>query len=75
MTRQEFISFLKKFRADYHKNPDRWENKTLDDFLEAMQAYTEDIQGYYDNTKQNINADKFDYKVFSDILEGAAIYE
>ena len=26
------------------------ENKTLPDFLEALAVYTEDIQGYYDNT-------------------------
>lgn len=44
-------------------------------FLEALSAYTEDIQGYYDNLKQNINADKPDWQTFSDIFKGAKIYE
>ncbi len=75
MTKQDFITFLKEFRADYHANPDRWENKTLDDFLEAMQAYTIDIQNMYDNNNLKIDSTKFDYRIFADILSGAAIYE
>ena len=75
MTKQDFITFLERFRKDFHSNPDRWENKTLDDFLEAMQAYTEDIQGYYNNNNLKIDSDKADYRIFADILNGAAIYE
>jgi len=56
-------------------NPENWENKTLPDFLGALSAYTEDIQGYYDNMKQNINADKADWSTFTHIFKGARIYE
>lgn len=73
--RQEFIEFLESFRKDLNENPDNWENIKLDDFLEAMIRYTADIQGYYDNTNQNINADIPDWRVFADILQGARIYE
>ncbi|MCP3933089.1 MAG: hypothetical protein GY705_28800 [Bacteroidetes bacterium] len=51
------------------------ENKTIDDFLEAIARYTDDIQGYYDNTGQNVDANKPDWKIFIDILKGASIYE
>lgn len=55
--RQTFIKFLDLLRKDFLDNPENWENQSLPDFLEAMSSYTEDIQGYYDNTNQNINSD------------------
>ena len=53
-----FIDFLEKFREDLKQNPENWENKDLNDFLEAMSRYTEGIQGYYDNTNQDIDSDQ-----------------
>jgi hypothetical protein len=73
--RQTFIEFLDLLRQDYLSNPDSWENKTLPAFLEALSAYTEDIQGYYDNIKQNVNADQPNWQTFADIFKGATIYE
>lgn len=75
MTRIQFIAFLKDFRTDLEENKSEWENKTLEDFLEAMQAYTEDVQGFYDNMKMEINADEPTWENFKVILKGAAIYE
>lgn len=57
------------------ENEAKWENKTLKDFLEAMAAYTEDVQGYYNNRKLGINADLATWENFKTILEGAAVYE
>lgn len=73
--RQSFIEFVALLRADLISNPENWENKSFEDFFEAMTRYTEDIQGYYDNTKQNIDADTASWKVFADIVRGSAMYE
>lgn len=73
--RQTFIKFLELLRNNFLDNPESWKNKTLPDFLEALSSYTEDIQGYYDNMKLNVNADKPDWSTFADILKGATIYE
>ncbi len=73
--RSSFIKFLDLLRKDFLENSESWESKTLPDFLEALHSYAEDIQGYYDNTNQDINADKPDWKTFSDIFKGARIYE
>jgi hypothetical protein len=73
--RQNFINFLDLLRKDFLENPESWENKTLPDFLEALSAYTEDIQGYYENMKLNVNADKPSWQTFADIFKGAKIYE
>jgi hypothetical protein len=73
--RQSFIRFMELLHEDYLKNQEEWENPNLDRFLEAMIAYAEDIQGYYNNTNQNVNADTPSWKVFADILKGAKVYE
>lgn len=73
--RQSFIKFIELFREDFLNKPEEWENETVDRFLEAMSAYAADIQGYYDNMKIDINADKPTRQTFADILRGAAIYE
>lgn len=73
--RPSFIQFLDLLHRDFSENPQTWENRTLPDFLEALRAYAEDIQGYYDNMNLGVDADKPDWQTFADILRGATIYE
>jgi hypothetical protein len=73
--RQSFIKFIDLLRQDFIDNSQNWENKKLDTFLEAISSYATDIQGYYDNTKQNVNADEPNWQTFADIFMGAKIYE
>ena len=73
--RQTFIKFLDLLRIDLIRNPETWENNTLPEFLEALAAYTEDIQGYYDNIHANVDADKPEWSTFADIFRGAIVYE
>lgn len=73
--RQTFIKFLDLLRQDYLSNPDSWENKTLPKFLEALSSYAEDIQGYYENMNEEVNADQPNWQTFADIFKGATIYE
>jgi hypothetical protein len=74
--RASFIEFINVLRKDLKINKDEWENIELDDFLEAIGRYTEDIDGYYHNTGQlEENADQASWKRFADIFQGARIYE
>ncbi|MNE67105.1 hypothetical protein D3C87_481850 [compost metagenome] len=73
--RTSFIKFLDLLHQDLLRHPETWENKTLPDFLEAVAAYTEDIQGYYDNTEANVDAEKAAWSTFADIFKGAKVYE
>ena len=73
--RNSFIEFVENLLEEYKSNEGAWENGTLETFFEAMAEYTKDIQGYYDNTSQNINAEVASWKVFADILRGASMYE
>lgn len=73
--RQSFVQFLSLLHKDYLQTGAEWENRDLGSFLEAMVRYTEDIQGYYDNTNQEIDANLPSWKTFADIIMGAKIYE
>jgi hypothetical protein len=73
--RNSFSEFIGDLLKSLRSDPNVWENNTLERFLEAMQAYTRDIQGYYDNIEPGQNADHPSWKVFADILKGASVYE
>ena len=73
--RTSFIEFIELLHEDFRKNSERWQNRNLDDFLEALSRYAKDIQGYYDNTNKNVNADQPSWQVFADIFKGSTIYE
>ncbi|MFP9113705.1 hypothetical protein ACLI1A_07165 [Flavobacterium sp. RHBU_3] len=73
--RESFVKFLDLVLLDFLQNPDEWENKTLADFLESMGRYTNDVQGYYNNMKMDVNADVPAWSTFADIFRGAKVYE
>lgn len=73
--RETFIKFLRLLREDLLQNPETWENKTLPEFLEVLAACTEDIQGYYDNMRVNVDAEKPDWSTFADLFKGTIVYE
>lgn len=73
--RQSFIKFLDLLLEDLQNNPESWKNDTLLRFLQGLCTYSEDIQGFYDNMKLDVNADKPDWSTFADIFRGARIYE
>jgi len=73
--RQSFIKFLDLLHQDLLQQPETWENKTLSDFLEALASYTKDIQGYYENTDANVDAEEAAWSTFADIFKGAKVYD
>lgn len=73
--KKDFEIFLEKLRYDFHYNKDEWENKTLKDFLESLQAYTVDIEGYYRNQNKAFNPENPTWQTFAQILIGAKVYE
>lgn len=73
--RKTFEEFIALLRVDFNENKYNWVNNRLDLFLEAMEAYTADLDGYYKNMERNENADIPSWKVFADIMRGAVVYE
>ncbi|WP_190811429.1 hypothetical protein [Flagellimonas sp. S3867] len=73
--RKSFEEFINLLLTDFKKNKSNWENNRLELFLEAMSAYTRDLDGYYKNMEPDQNADFPTWKVFADIMRGAVVYE
>ena len=73
--KESFVAFLHLLSQDFVNNSNDWENKTIDTFLEALGRYASDIQGYYDNTGQKVNAEEPSWQTFADIFKGATMYE
>ncbi len=73
--RASFISFLMAMKCDFDANGRKWENSDLSSFLEAMIAWTEDMEGYYRNMKLKKDLENPDWSVFADILKASTIYE
>ena len=48
-TKEDFINFLEILLLDFKKNNNSWENKSIDTYLEGMQSWVEDMEGYYIN--------------------------
>ena len=73
-TKEDFVEFLELLVQDLRTNPDEWENKSLESYLEAAADWTEGMEWYYLNNNlpvpQNVN-----WKAFANILIAAKMYE
>jgi hypothetical protein len=72
--KDDFVFFIESLQDDLKNNPTEWENKTLEDYLDAIGAWTDDMDGYYSNVGIDMPA-HIDWKVFATILVAAKMYE
>ena len=73
-TRQDFVAFLRELLHDLHASPEVWENLTLEDYLEAMAAWTEDADGYYANQGLSM-PEQPSWKMLGEIILASKYYE
>ena len=73
-SKDDFISFMAALIHDLKNNPDAWENQSLEAYLEAVQSWVEDMDGYYANNNKPV-PDNISWKVFADTLIAAKMYE
>lgn len=73
-TRQEFVSFLGRLLESLTERPGDWENSDLAAFLSAMEAWVEDMEGYYENRAEPVPGQP-SWKTLAQILLAARIYE
>ncbi len=50
-SRDDFVEFISALRHDLTARPEDWQNPTLDGFLEALAAWVQDMDGYYQNNR------------------------
>ncbi len=73
--KETFINFVKSLKSDYENNNKQWSVNSIDDFIENIIAYAEDIDGYYKNMNFETSPKIPTWRIFAQILKGATIYE
>mgnify|MGYP007039313514 FL=1 len=64
-SKKAFLAFLDELNSSFLKNSEEWENRTIDEFLNAMQSWIED---YSSSEFNDIDWGKVDYSLLARIL-------
>lgn len=70
--KKAFLAFLDELKSSFRTNSEEWENRTIDEFLNAMQSWIEDFSSSEFN---DIDWGKVDYSLLARILYMGKIYE
>ena len=73
-TKDDLADFLESLRGELSSSPGDWENKTLDRYLEAMEAWIRSMDYAYRNMGKDF-PEQPSWKMIADILYAAKIYE
>jgi hypothetical protein len=72
--RADFLALLRALVQELREKPETWENNTLPLFLEATAAWTEDMDGYYQNQGRAV-PDQPTWQVLAEMFLAARVYE
>jgi len=70
----DFVAFSQALVKDLKENPDGWENRDLPGFLEALGAWVDDMNGYY-QAKGGAIPLQPSWKMLGEVLLAAKVYE
>ncbi|MGB4811168.1 MAG: hypothetical protein WBP13_01625 [Methylophilaceae bacterium] len=74
--KNDFIFFMSLLINDLKENPHEWENKSLEDYLDAIERWVESIEQYYKNNNiDDVDLGSVNWRVFADVLLAAKYYE
>ncbi|TQJ52684.1 DUF7660 family protein [Streptomyces sp. SLBN-115] len=73
-TREDFVVFLAAALADLRDRPEEWENRTLENFLEAWGAWVGSLPGWCENHGKQ-TPDQPDWNLLAAMVMAARIYE
>lgn len=72
--RADLVTFIEALQVDLKMRPEKWENPTLESFLDALAGWIADMDGYYQNTGQQV-PESPTWKTFGEMLSAARVYE
>ena len=73
-TREDLVRFIQELRAAYTNKSFTWDNNNLDSFLDALAAWTHDMDGYYKHKGMEPPKEPT-WRTFADMLMAATMYE
>jgi hypothetical protein len=74
-TKDDLRRVVERMKEDLLNNPAKWENRTLEQFLDAMAEQIDGMDALYKNLNWGPTPVKPSWRVFADILYGARIHE
>lgn len=73
-TREDFARFVRRLSDELAAGGCDWENDTLPNYLDALAAFSESIEGYFLHRKQAMPVQP-SWKLMAEILLAARVYE
>ncbi|MEV0375122.1 hypothetical protein AB0I10_36030 [Streptomyces sp. NPDC050636] len=73
-TRADLVSYVRQLSLEARAPSSRWENQSLDRYLEALGAWTNDMDGYFINQGESV-PDRPDWSLIASMLRAACFYE
>ncbi|MDM5248889.1 MULTISPECIES: hypothetical protein [unclassified Lysinibacillus] len=73
-TKDEFLEFLNMLSKDFKLNVDEWENKSINNYLEAIESWIEAMEGYYINSGLPV-PNNIDWNFLATVFYVGKIYE
>ena len=70
--KEDFLSFLSWLASDFRASPQEWENRTVDQYLEAVRSWVEDFSASEYN---DIDWSRMEYSLMARILYMGKLYE
>lgn len=77
-TKEDFLELMKLLMDELKQND--WENSTLEKYLWGIEGWVDDIEGYFENFKDDESLEKLknntlDWKILAHMLVCATVYE
>ena len=73
-SRADFLAVVQTLLRDLQDRPEEWANADLSSFLEAVGAWIEDMDGYYQNLGRPVPGQPT-WQVLAEMLLAAKVYE
>ena len=73
-SKEDFINFIQELSNDFKSNIKSWENRSVDNYLEAIADWVEGMDNYYINMNKPV-PQNIHWKVLADIFMAAKMYE
>ena len=73
-SREDFVAFVRALECDLRTKPSEWENRDLPEYLEALAAWVEDMEGYYRNSGEAMPSQPT-WKMLGEVFLAARVYE
>jgi hypothetical protein len=73
-SRSDFVTFVRALRRSLEEEPTQWEHQDLSSYLEALAAWVEDMDGYFQSVEQD-PPDRPSWRLLAQMLAAARVYE